>query len=293
MIAATIAEPTGLVHGIPDDEYHAMPGLSATGMKWILRSPAHYRQMIDHRVEKPAFDFGHAVHAKILGVGMDVAVIPDEMLASNGAVSTKAAKEFIAESRAKGLVPVKADTIAEVDAIAEAVLAHPKASNLLALPGDPEVSLFGTDPDTGVHLRGRIDYLARSANQVVNVDVKTTADVRRIKVSRTIADFGYDIQSEAYRHLLRINGLDPAPTHLIFVEKDPPHEVRVVQLAHPDWLDVGRTLMHRAIERYAECTATDTWPGDDDLPGVAEVIDPPGFYLHNHELELDDDIEVI
>lgn len=292
MTAAT--EPTGLVHGIPDAEYHQMPGLSATGMKAILRSPAHYRQKIDHRVEKAAFDFGHAVHAKILGVGMDVAVIPDEVLASNGAASTKAAKDFIADARANGLVPVKADTIAEIDAIAEAVLAHPKASPLLALPGDPEVSLFGNDPETGVPLRGRIDYLARVADDlVVNVDLKTTNDASRLKVSRTIADFGYDIQSEAYKHLLRINGLDPAPTHLIFVEKDPPHEVRVVQLAHPDWIDVGRTLMRRAIDRYAACIATDTWPGDDDTPGEADVIDPPGFYLHQHELELDDDIEVV
>jgi hypothetical protein len=277
-------EPTGLIHGIPDAAYHAMPGLSATGMKWILRSPKHYRQMIDHRVEKTAFDFGHAVHAKILGVGMDVAVIPEALLAKNGAASTLEAKAFIAQARADGLVPVKADVLAEVDSIAEAVLTHPKASALLQLPGHAEVSLFGRDPDTGVRLRGRIDYLTDTA---INVDVKTTNDVRRHNLARTIVNFGYDIQSEAYRHLLRINGLDPAPTVLIFVEKEPPHEVRVVSFANPLWALGGERAMRRAIDTYAACLATDTWPGDDDQPGEPEPIDPPGYYLYDDEDDLE------
>lgn len=282
-------EPTGLIHDIPDADYHAMPGLSATGMKWILRSPKHYRQMIEHRVEKPAFDFGHAVHAKVLGVGMNVAVIPDTLLAKNGAASTLEAKAFIAQARADGLVPVKADTVAGVNAIAEAVLAHPKAAAILSAPGDPEVSIFGQDPDSGIKLRGRIDYLVQYVDgQVINVDLKTTNDVRRQNIARTIVNFGYDIQSEAYRHLLRINGFDPAPTVLIFVEKDPPHEVRVVTLANPLWELGGQRAMRRAIDLYAHCIATDTWPGDDDQPGEPEDIDPPGYYLND-----DEDLELI
>lgn len=279
------AEPTGLIHGIPDADYHAMPGLSATGMKWILRSPKHYRQMIDHRVEKTSFDFGHAVHAKVLGVGMNVAIIPDTLLAKNGAASTLEAKAFIAQARADGLVPVKADVVTEVDAIAEAILAHPKAGPLLELPGHAEVSLFGNDPQTGTRLRGRIDYLTDTS---INVDLKTTNDVRRQNIARTIVNFGYDIQSEAYRHLLRINGLDPAPTVLIFVEKEPPHEVRVVSLANPLWALGGERAMRRAIDLYADCIATDTWPGDDDQPGDPEDIDPPAYYLND-----DEDLELI
>jgi len=63
---------------MPEIEYHAADGLSSTGMKWLLRSPKHYRQAMDHRVEKAAFDLGHCVHAKVLGVGMGVVVIPEE-----------------------------------------------------------------------------------------------------------------------------------------------------------------------------------------------------------------------
>ena len=276
-----------VVRGLDEREYHAAPGLSATGMKWLLRSPKHYRQQMGQRVEKAAFDLGHAVHGKVLGVGLDVVVIPDDVLASNGAASTKEAKAFIADARANGLVPVKADVAAKVDAIAEAVLANSKAAALLSLPGDVEVSLFVDDPDTGVHMRGRIDKLGTFADgRLVNIDLKTTTDVRRRKIVRAIEDFGYDIQSETYKHLLRLAfNADIAPTHLVFVETEPPHEVRVVQLAHPDWIDGGLHKMRRAIDIYARCIATDTWPGDDDEPGDAEPIMPRPYYMSDMDEE--------
>ena len=273
--------------GMPELEYHTSPGLSSTGMKWLLRSPKHYRERMDHRIEKAAFDLGHLVHAKVLGVGMGVAVIPDDVLSKSGTTGTDAARAFIADARANGLVPVKADVAAKVDAIAEAVLANPKAAALFSLPGDVEVSLFADDPDTGVHLRGRIDKLGPLADgRLVNIDLKTTTDVRRRKIVRAIEDFGYDVQSETYKHLLRLTtGKDIAPTHLVFVETDAPHEVRVVQLAHPDWIDGGLHKMRHAIDIYARCIATDTWPGDDDAPGDVEPIMPRPYYLESMDEE--------
>jgi hypothetical protein len=275
-----------VIEGMPELDYHASPGLSATGMKHLLRSPLHYRQAMDHRVQRAAFDLGHAVHAKVLGVGLDVVVIPADLLASNGAASTKDAKAFIAKSRAEGQVPVKAEVVAQVDAIAEAVLSNPKAAGLLSLPGPVETSLFADDPDSGVSLRGRLDKLGHLKDgRLVNVDLKKTTDVRRFKLLRTIEDFGYDIQSETYRHLLRLAlGADVAPTHLIFVEDEAPHEVRVIQLAHHDWIDGGARKMRRAIEIYERCTRLNTWPGDDDAPGFAEPIPPRPYYLNDIEL---------
>lgn len=272
--------PTGIVHGLPDDAYHGLPGLSATSMKWLLRSPAYYRHRVDHRTERPEFDLGHAVHSRVLGVGSEVVLIPDELLASNGAASTKAAKEFIEAARAAGQVPVKADTHATVTAVAEAVLRHPKAKALLQRDGDPEVSLFADDPQTGVPIRGRVDWLTTLTDgRALNVDLKTTTDARTHAIVRAVETYGYDIQSETYRHLLRLTGHDPAPTQLIFVEVDPPHEVHVVQLAHEDWIDGGTRKMRRAIDVYARCAATGLWPGADDTPGAADVIEPRPYYL--------------
>lgn len=272
--------PSGLVHDLSDDAYRALPGLSATSMKWLLRSPAYYRQRLAHRVERSEFDLGHAVHSRVLGTGAETVLIPEELLAANGAASTKASKEFIEAARAAGQVPVKADTFATVTAIAEAVLRHAKARPLLERDGDPEVSIFADDPESGVPLRGRIDWLTTLADgRSLNVDLKTTTDARTHNIVRTVETYGYDIQSEAYRHLLRLTGHDPAPTHLIFVEVDPPHEVHVVQLAHEDWINGGSRKMRRAIDVYARCAAAGLWPGADDAPGAAEPIVPRPYYL--------------
>lgn len=287
MSTETLTERDGLVHGMPDDEYHGGPELSHTGMKHLLRSPKHFQEHLTHRVTRPAFDFGHAVHARVLGVGADVVAIPEKVLAKNGAASTTEAKEFIEQARADGLVPLKADVVKRVEATAAAVLANPKAASLLARPGDPEVSGFVTDPDSDVRLRIRVDYLAAlRSGRPLPVDLKTTSDVRRSKLRRVVEDLAYDIQSATYRHALRlITGEDPAPMQLVFVETEAPHEVRVVQLAHQDWIEGGELKMRRAIEAYARCTRTGQWPGDDDEPGDIEAITPRPYYLADIEAE--------
>lgn len=280
-------ERDGLVLGMPDVDYHTGPELSHTGMKHLLRSPKHFQAELARRVEKPAFDFGTAVHAKVLGVGADVVAIPDDLLATNGAASTKAAKEFIEQARADGLVPLKADVVARVEAAAKAVLANPKAASLLTLPGDSEISGFATDKDSGVRLRIRVDRLATGkSGRLIPVDLKTTADVRRAKLRRVVEDLAYDIQAATYRHVLELlTHEEPAPMQLVFVEAEPPHEVRVIQLAHRDWIEGGRLRMQRAIETFARCQRTGIWPGDDDEPGDIEALIPRPFYLADIEAE--------
>ncbi|VXC07130.1 PD-(D/E)XK nuclease-like domain-containing protein [Aeromicrobium sp. 9AM] len=268
---------TAVLDNMDEAEYHAHPALSATGMKWLLRSPLHYRQMIDNRVEKAVFDLGHAVHAKVHGVGAGVIAIPENVLSKSGTTGTNAARDFIEKARAKGLVPLKAETVEKVDRIAEAVLRNVKARNLLELPGRTELSLFATDEETGVQLRGRLDRLTDSH---IPIDLKSTGDVRRYKIQRTIEDFGYDIQAETYRTLVRLAlGVEPRPMQLIFVETDPPHEVRVVQLAHEDWINVGRSKMRAAIRVFARCAESGEWPGEDDQSDEIEAIEPLPYYL--------------
>jgi hypothetical protein len=65
----------GLIHGMSDAVYHGGPELSSSAMKTLLDSPARYQHERANRVEKSAYDLGHAVHAKILGAGLDVAVL--------------------------------------------------------------------------------------------------------------------------------------------------------------------------------------------------------------------------
>lgn len=264
---------------MPEEDYHSQSALSASGMKVLLKSPKHFQQARRVRVEKAEFDVGHAVHARVLGVGMPVVQIPDEYLATNGAASTKLAKEFIADKRAEGKVPLKRQVYERVVFASDAVLMHPKARRVLEVPGDSEVSLFATDPETGVRLRGRID---RRAGRTI-VDVKSMVDISTRALLRVIDAYGYDLQGETYRFLFElVTGEIAEPVVLICTEKEPPYDVRVIRLGD-QWIDGGWRKLRRAIEIYAACVEAGVWPGIDDVDGPIEDLPAPSWYVAANE----------
>lgn len=279
----TISAP-GVYGDVPELAYHSDellapdfgPSLSSTGARTLLDSPALFRWRQDNpEPPKAAFDLGHAVHGKVLGVGLNIAVIPDDYLASNGAASTKDAKAFIAEAQARGDVAIKSDTAALVDAIADAVLTHPVAGAILS-QGEPEQSAYATDPDTGVTMRARIDWLRDNAA----CDLKTVGrqgGARPEAFARAAADHGYHVQGDWYSRVLAHNGI-VAPFLHIVVETEPPHLVSVVQL-DDDALALGNAQSRRALDTYAHCTATGTWPG---YSTEIEPVALPAWYIRTH-----------
>ena len=261
----------GLVYGLDEQIYHRQPGLSSTGAKKILQSPAHLKHYLEKSQEpKAEFDLGSAVHSKVLGVGAQIAVYPDgngperfeydgseldNVLASNGAISTKAAKAFEADARDRGLIPVKRVTARVVDIMAESVLSNPTAKALLA-SGDPEVSMFATDPDTGVALRGRLDWLGPRI-----VDLKTTAgDASESEFAIHAFRFGYDIQQALYEHTYNLITGDTLPYLFVVVEAHAPYLTAVHMLGNDELL-MARRRAREARERYARAIETGEWPG--------------------------------
>ena len=279
MLAGQVIEPPRVVAGrfvehMSEEEYHAHPALSASGMKVLLRSPKHFRMSRALNKARAEFDVGHAVHARVLGVGMPIVEIPQRYLASNGAISTTKAKTFVAEARAAGQIPLKPITYTEIVRASDAVLTNAKAKSLLERPGFTEVSLFAEDPHTGVHLRGRIDRLAD-----VLIDLKSTTDVRTRKITSAVIDFGYDLSAAVYRLLVElITGEEASPMHLIFVEKESPYEVRVVRLGDPAWQAIGEEKMRAAIDLFAWCSERGEWPGDDEDGGPIQDLPVPAWY---------------
>lgn len=291
MSAVVEVEAPRLVERLPEEEYFSHPALSASGMKALLRSPRYFRMMqLVPREPKTEFDMGHAVHSRVLGVGQPVVEIPSHLLASNGALSTKDAKAFVEDARENGQVPLKPKDYQRFRSASDAILMNTKARELLEREGKSEVSLFATDPVTGVGLRSRLDRLAMTFLDPIweytPIDIKTTTDVRRRSIERAIVDFGYDLQAEVYRELIRlVTGTEPGPMHLIFTEKDPPYEVRVVRLADPVWHEGGQRKMRAAIDLFAWCSERGVWPGDDEDGGPIADLEPPHWYrMQNMEV---------
>lgn len=275
-----------IIYDMPEAEYHARPELSSTEARLILDSPARYRYKKDNPplvAASKKFDVGSAVHSKVLGTGYEAVMIPVELLASNGAISTTAAKEFVAQVRAEGKIPLKAEEFEPIAAQAEAVLAHKGAAQLFAQPADAEVSVFATDPETGVEERGRFDFLptdfALGAPSRIAVDLKTARDASPKGFPRAVADHGYDVQGVWYPDILKLITGEEAEMVFVAVEKEPPYLVAVHQLPRM-WKEMGRTKAREARRLYAEAVASGIWSGyGDDV----NLLSPPTWLIYEHE----------
>lgn len=277
MSATTI---DGLVRGMSDAEYHARPELSSTGARLLLQSPAKFQyRMLNPQKPKPELDLGTLVHSRVLGVGAQIAVYPLKLLASNGAASTNAAKEWAELQRAEGRIPVKEDDATAVTAMAEAVLAHTEARSILEHVPDREVSLFATDPLTGVGLRARFDVYGYDKC----ADLKSAVDASPRGFNKAVWDHRYDVQQEHYLKVRELVNGDRPQFRFIAVEKTPPYLVGVYAL-NEQWQEIGDVWATAARKIYAACTDADLWPGYGTE--VHELIPPVGLiYEHQDRFE--------
>lgn len=269
---------------LPDEKYHARPELSSTGARRLLTqfdgSPARFQYERNHVRDTPAFDFGKAAHAKVLGVGAPIVVYPDEHLTPSGNVSTKAATvEWEGEQRLAGLTPITAGDMGAIDAMAEAVLANKSARALLELPGAREVSVFA-DVE-GVPTRCRFDALTDETPQgIFGIDLKTSRKpVNKARFTREVIEYGYHVQQEFYRDTYRASEGTEITFTFIAVEKAAPHLVAVHHLDGA-YQRMGRDLAREARRIYAECTENDAWPGH---PDDIQLVVPPVWAEMQHE----------
>lgn len=264
----------GLVLNLPEPIYHAHPSLSSSGAKLLLDSPATFDWVMNqgHRTEKAAFDFGSAVHAEVLGTGYGVKELEFDNWRTN------ASKQAAEEAREAGLIPMLKKDMADVHATAQAVLRHPTARALLEREGDPEASVFVTDPATGIDLRCRFDFLP--ADRRVAVDLKTAREgtAKPHKFATSIVEYGYDVSWAHYTHTAALAGEPVVDMVFLVVETEAPHHILVGRLDE-DFKEIGAAKARLARERYARALETGEWPG---RPTDIQVIRPPQYAIYDH-----------
>jgi len=275
-----------VVLNLPEHEYHAHTALSSTGARLLLPeykgSPKKFRWAQTHPRTSRAFDLGHAVHTRVLGVGAGIVTYPVEHLTPGGNPSTKAATvEWETAQRAAGFTVVSPDDAGRVDAMAEAVLAHESARPLFEVCEFREASVFA-DID-GVPVRARFDALsAETRNGTYAVDLKTAEDATPNGFTRSVSKWGYDVQNGHYEDVYKAatgNNIDRFL--FVVVEKSAPFEVSVFEI-EPFWVDMGKKKAATARQIFQECTASGIWPGYDTAP---QTLTAPAWAVIEHEMQ--------
>lgn len=275
-----MSRPAGIYDGIPDEEYHAdKESLSVSGAKKLLppSCPAIFKWERDNgQPHKAAFDFGHAAHAKVLGVGAKV------LVGEFADYRTKDAQRWRDDVRAGGMTPLLRHEADQVDGMAEAIKAHPIASALLdPAHGKPEQSGYWLDEQYDVTRRLRLDWLPDTdGGRLIVPDYKSAISAEPAAIRKAVANFGYFMQQPWYVDGLTALGVaEDIAFVFIFQEKTAPYVVTVVEL-HPDAVRLGRMRNDQALQVYADCMANDTWPGyADDV----ELISLPKWATYGLE----------
>jgi hypothetical protein len=268
-----LVDGPGLYLDIPEDRYHRDDALapelgrslSSSGAKALTtRTPAHFAwEQVHGRPDRKVFDIGHAAHRFILGRGNEIQRVHARDW------RTAAAKAEAAEARLAGRVPLLAEDYRAALGMAKAVKRHPTFGQLFT-DGDPEVSGYWIDPDTGVTCRARADWLHPRAL----IDVKTCDNAGPAAFAKAVANLRYDIPAAAYSEGFRILTGELLPFVFVCVEKEPPH-LTAAYVLPADSIEQGRHDWHVALARFAECESAGVWPGHS--PEI-QTLDMPAWY---------------
>jgi len=282
------ALPPARILEVTPDEYHKLPGFSASLAKILIaRSPAHAKDAADRHAEAIAdeddddvgisddkqkrLDAGSILHALILGIGKRVEVVPSTILSKNGAYGTAESKAARDAARAAGRIPVKEPDMPRYEHVAGAIRSKIAAAGHV-LDGISELAIEWWDPTSHgpVQCRAMLDHSiiwsetgARGPTGAIIYDLKCVADASHERSERSAESLGYGIQVAAYTRAL--NALHPSLAgriefRFLFAETGRPYELWDPT---PDGMfrELGEQRWRRAVLAWAECQALGRWTG--------------------------------
>ena len=293
MTLTTIPTEDRLWTGLSDTLYHADRGsISSSGARRLLApsSPEIFRWEQDHpRPPIAAYDFGHVAHELVLGEGSGFTVLDPAVhgLGKDGAPAanpraTTAWKQAEAEAREQRLTPIHIDDYRAAQAMRDRVMQHRIGRHIFESEGQPEISGYHHDPETGVRLRFRPDWLCQVQGQLFCVDYKTSKTADPEAFGRSVGDFGYHMQAPWYLDGLAALGIPDAEFLFVVQSKTAPYPVAVHRLAERD-IDLGRRRNRAAINLYHQCVERDEWPGFGDSIHTTSI---PNWLYNLQEQEL-------
>ncbi|OIN22309.1 hypothetical protein AO411_2017115 [Salmonella enterica subsp. enterica serovar Sarajane] len=251
----------GIYYDIPNEAYHAGPGVSKSQLDDIAVCPAFYqwRKAAPVDTEKTkALDMGTALHCRLLE--------PDEfknrfIIAPEFNRRTTAGKEeekaFLENCANSGKTIMTAEDGRKLELMYGSVMAHPGCRALLEAEGKTESSIYWTDTETGELCRIRPDKFL--TNSPLILDVKKVTDMSRF--ARHVEEFRYHVQAAMYCEGWKAySGETPRFAFLAVSEsidcgKYPVH----LYILEDEHHDIGYSLFRRDLNTYHECKSSNKW----------------------------------
>lgn len=250
-------------------EYEAIDALSFTGLKELLKSPAHYKHWLTaEREETKALLIGKATHSAVLTPAAFKDAFAQAPECDRRTKDGKAIWEAAQAALKPGQVAIAFDDYAQVMNIADAVTKvwQPSEEAL----GWAECPIVGKDRETPI--KGIPDFVSSDG---WIYDLKTTEDVTERVALRTILSYKYHVQAAHYIRLVQNLRGDIQGFRIVMVEKQAPFSVAIYEVAG-ELLDAGRDECERAYAIYDRCRADGRWETILEHQGVVRLDTLPG-----------------
>ncbi|EID6350857.1 exodeoxyribonuclease VIII [Salmonella enterica] len=252
----------GIYYNIPNEAYHAGPGVSKSQLDDIADTPAIYlwRKNAPVDTEKTkSLDTGTAFHCRVLE--------PEEfskrfIIAPEFNRRTSAGKEeektFLEECAWTGRTVLTAEEGRKIELMYQSVMALPLGQWLVESAGYAESSVYWEDPETGILCRCRPDKIIPEFHWIM--DVKTTADIQRFRTA--YYDYRYHVQDAFYSDGYRAQ-FGEIPTFVFLVASTTAecgrYPVEIFMMGEDAKL-AGQREYRRNLQTLAECLNNDEWP---------------------------------
>ncbi|EAV2403445.1 exodeoxyribonuclease VIII [Salmonella enterica] len=252
----------GIYYDIPNETYHAGPGVSKSQLDDIADTPAIYlwRKNAPVDTEKTkSLDTGTAFHCRVLE--------PEEfskrfIIAPEFNRRTSAGKEeektFLEECARTRRTVLTAEEGRKIELMYQSVMALPLGQWLVESAGYAESSVYWEDPETGILCRCRPDKIIPEFHWIM--DVKTTADIQRFRTA--YYDYRYHVQDAFYSDGYRAQ-FGEIPTFVFLVASTTAecgrYPVEIFMMGEDAKL-AGQREYRRNLQTLAECLNNDEWP---------------------------------
>lgn len=236
----------GFYENIPNAVYHKIQALSASGIKQLEISPAHYKAMMEEPFD-PDVSLGSLAHLSVLE--------PEEFEKRVMIKDRSTAKEKLEASNVGKIITTPLQ-FERAQGIANAIKKHEWASHLLQ-KGKTEVSGFALDPGLGVYLKIRPDSYLPELGFIADLKTHKRGESDRL-IEKVSYNLKYHWQACFYLYVNKlITGKEFKFVH-VFIETEAPYQIRCRAYNAASMEKAGKEFFH-LMKLYAECQANNNW----------------------------------
>lgn len=253
-----------LIHNMSYEDYAKLPYLRQSQLKWLERSPAHYKASLNKQsVDSDALRFGRIIHTAILEPDRfekHFVVEPvfegftkDGRLSNRSGAALQIKKEWYANIQPDQIV-MTVDERNNLKGMIASLLAHPIARR--SIEGSSKEAVLTWVQDE-MHCMARFDYISKDG---LAFDIKSTKNADPRFFYKEIYRMLYHFQAGHYCNGAHISEQLRADAFtFIGVEKEAPWGVCSVTI-EKDALKRTRKKCSDLVRLFRDCTINNNWP---------------------------------